>query len=105
MYAVFANIVKDKQLRTGARVLILYHNGDCQRPRVIGKSVGGRLIEKYVHYKNLRNFRAQWIKPYLNKRVVRSWESKDEAQAFADRLSSTWERGKSGQQPQLQGAA
>ena len=89
MYAVFANVVKDKQLRTGAKVLIVRCNGDAERPIVVGTSTGGRIIQKYVFYKNLTNFRAKWVPPRLQEKAVWEWESKEEAQALADHLSET----------------
>lgn len=90
MYGIVANVLTDKALRSGAKVWILYCNGDAENPVVRGLSKSGRPIEKYTKYARLYNFRAAWIPPNLRKDVGWSWEKKDEAEQRAAALAEIW---------------
>jgi hypothetical protein len=89
-YGIVANVQSDHALRTGAKVWILYCNGDAERPKVMGLSKGGRRIIKHMAYKRLTNFRAAWIPENVRKDVVWSF-SKDAAQQLAERLKQRWQ--------------
>lgn len=91
-FGVVANVLTDRVLRTGAKVWIHRHNGDAERPIVHGLNRSGRIVEKYTSYKRLTNFRAAWIPDHLLDRIGFRWETKVEAQEFADTLSSRFRK-------------
>jgi hypothetical protein len=90
MYGLVANVVSDRVLRTGARVWILRCNGDASCPIVTGRSKGGRIVQKYTHYKRLTNFRSAWIPEHMRGRVEWKWEGKAEAAGLAATLGAMW---------------
>jgi hypothetical protein len=89
-YGIVANAVADKVFRRGAKVLILWCNGDAECPYVNGLSVGGRRITKYTHYKKLTNFRAAWIPEQIRETVGWRWEDKAKAEEMAAALNKRW---------------
>lgn len=94
MYAVIANVVSDGILRTGARVWILYHHGDAEIARVRGCSKGGRVVNKYIPYKRLKNFRAAFVPEHLRDRFEHHYlfETKEEADGVAASQEKFWNR-------------
>jgi hypothetical protein len=93
MFGVIANVKSDRQLRTGAKVWIVYCKEDTKIPIVRGLSKHGKIITKYCHYKRLKNYRAAYIPEHLLKKVDRfyfKWESKDIAIARARDLNVIW---------------
>ena len=90
MYAVIANVIKDNQLRTGAKVYILYCHGMAESPLVYGMARGGKRIEKYISYKKLKKFRSQWVPQHIRHRVKWSYEDRKEADKCAKSLELMW---------------
>ncbi|MCM3173030.1 hypothetical protein [Paenibacillus sp. MER 99-2] len=90
MYAVIANVIIDNQLRTGAKVFILYCHGMAESPKVYGMAKGGKLIEKYISYKKLKKFRSQWIPEHIRHRVRWSYEDRASADRRAKQLELMW---------------
>ena len=90
MYGLVANVISDRVLRTGAKVWIHYCNGDAACPIVAGMSKGGRMVQKYTHYKRLTNFRAAWVPEHMRDRVAWRWETKAEAAELAAKLAEMW---------------
>lgn len=61
-YAITANVVSDKALRTGARVWVLSVAGDPTRVVVAGLSKGGRRLPyKWMATKRLTNVRLKYL--------------------------------------------
>ncbi|MBE9917114.1 hypothetical protein G8C92_24140 [Paenibacillus donghaensis] len=90
MYGVVANVVIDKQLRIGAKVFILYCHGMARSPKVYGMARGGRRIEKYISYKKLHKFRAQWLPEHIRSKVVWKYDDRRDAERFAKLLELKW---------------
>ncbi|WP_128100983.1 hypothetical protein [Paenibacillus sp. DCT19] len=90
MYAVIANVIIDNQLRTGAKVFILYCHGMAESPKVYGMAKGGKRIEKYISYKKLKKFRSQWIPEHIRHRVRWSYEDRASADRSAKALELMW---------------
>lgn len=90
MYAVIANVIIDNQLRTGAKVFILYCHGMAESPKVYGMAKGGKRIEKYISYKKLKKFRSQWIPEHIRPRVRWSYEDRASADRSAKALELMW---------------
>ncbi|EPY06202.1 hypothetical protein PAALTS15_15821 [Paenibacillus alvei TS-15] len=90
MYGVVANVVIDKQLRNGAKVYILYCHGMARSPKVFGIARGGRRIEKYISYKKLNKFRAQWLPEHIRSKVVWKYVDRRDAERFAKSLELKW---------------
>ncbi|MDQ0170651.1 hypothetical protein [Paenibacillus tundrae] len=90
MYAVIANVIIDNQLRTGAKVFILYCHGMAESPKVYGMAKGGKRIEKYISYKKLMKFRSQWIPEHIRHRVRWSYEDRASADRSAKALELMW---------------
>ncbi|KQY84062.1 hypothetical protein ASD24_09720 [Paenibacillus sp. Root52] len=90
MYAVIANVIIDNQLRTGAKVFILYCHGMAESPKVYGMAKGGKRIEKYISYKKLKKFRSQWIPEHIRPRVHWSYEDRASADRSAKALELMW---------------
>lgn len=88
-WGIVANVVSDRVLRTGARVWLLWVNGDAACPRVYGLSKGGRRIEKYTHYKRLHNYRAAWIPPVMQD-VLFQFPDRAAAERCAADLTRMW---------------
>lgn len=61
IFGIVANVIDDPILRRNARVWIILCNGDAERPKVTGFDQEGVRRTKYMPYKRLRNFRAQFI--------------------------------------------
>ncbi|WP_098743551.1 hypothetical protein [Paenibacillus sp. EZ-K15] len=90
MYAVVANVVKDNQLRVGAKVYILFCHGMAENPKVYLMAKGGIRIEKYMPYKRLNKFRTQWLPEHIRERVIWKYEDKGVADQVAKRLELMW---------------
>jgi hypothetical protein len=90
VFGVVANVVSDRVLRVGAKVWVGYCNGDAEKPKVVGCSKGGRVVEKYSAYKRLTNYRAAWMPEHLRDKVNNQFASKADAQAAADSLTKMW---------------
>ncbi|PAF30857.1 hypothetical protein [Paenibacillus sp. 7516] len=90
MYAVIANVIEDNQLRTGAKVYILYCHGMDERSLVYGMAKGGKRIEKYISYKKLKKFRSQWVPEHIRHRVQWSYEHRADADHRAQTLDFMW---------------
>ena len=90
MYGVVANVVKDNQLRIGAKVYILYCHGMAENPKVYGMARDGKRIEKYMPYKRLNKFRAQWLPEHIRERVIWKYEEKGVADRVAKTLELMW---------------
>jgi hypothetical protein len=90
MFAIVANVLSDRVLRTGAKVWVCRCNGDAACPIVIGLSKSGRRITKYTHYKRLENFRAAWLPEHLRDDVVWRWDEKREATMTAEFIVKLW---------------
>jgi hypothetical protein len=97
VFGIVANVISDKVLRSGAKVWIIYVNGDASCPRVTGLSKGGgRQCVKYTHFKRLTNFRAKWIPEHMRGaseqwHPIYQYDTKAKAQAHADVLNRMWE--------------
>jgi hypothetical protein len=93
MYCVIANVIQDKILRTGAKIYVLYCNGDAEHPKVRGLAKGGRPITKHIPYKRLTNFRAAFVPPKMQLQgdVMWQWEEKEDAERLANALNDMWE--------------
>jgi hypothetical protein len=89
-FGIVANVLTDGILRTGAKVWVCYCNGDAEHPRLVGLSKGGRIIEKYGHYRHLENFRAKWIPEHLRDRVIWAYDDKSIAEDFAADMQRMW---------------
>ncbi|MGC5770827.1 hypothetical protein [Paenibacillus pabuli] len=90
MYAVIANVIGDNQLRTGAKVYILYCHGMAESPLVYGMAKGGKRIEKYISYKKLKKFRSQWVPEHIRHRVRWSYKHRADADRRAQTLDFMW---------------
>ncbi|OAB38316.1 hypothetical protein [Paenibacillus glacialis] len=90
MYAVVANVVKDNQLRVGAKVYILFCHGMAENPKVYGMARDGKRIEKYMPYKRLIKFRVQWLPEHIRDRVIWKYEDKGVAEQVAKTLELMW---------------
>jgi hypothetical protein len=91
MYGIVANVLSDKVLRTGAKVWILYCNGDAEHPRVMGLSKSGRTVRKYTAHKRLEKFRAKWIPEHLREEIGWQWEDRAKADELAKALAEMWQ--------------
>lgn len=60
-WGIVANYEGDKVLRVGARVWVMFVPGDFDGTLVRGISHGGRVIEKWVRLKRLRDFRPKFV--------------------------------------------
>lgn len=60
MYAVIANVIEDNQLRTGAKVYILYCHGMAESPLVWH----GKREEKESRRIFPTKLRSQWVPTY-----------------------------------------
>lgn len=99
-YGIIANNATDKVFRAGAKVLILWCNGDAECPYVNGLSLNGRRITKYTHYKKLTNFRAAWIPEQMLDKVGWKWDERGSAAERAAELSKRWAPGGIGAKPE-----
>jgi len=70
--------------------MLHYCNGDAANPIVYGLSKTGRMVKKYTCYKRLTNFRAAWIPDNWVDKISYKWETKEEANEHAKRLSEIW---------------
>jgi hypothetical protein len=59
-YVLVGNIVDDRLLRCGARVVIEMVPGNPDRVRVAGLSIGGRRITRWLRVDQLRDVRVAW---------------------------------------------
>jgi hypothetical protein len=91
VFGIVANVIQDAYLRNGAKVWIVYCNGDASNPRVIGISKNGRIVEKYIPYKRLRSFRAKWLPEHLRDRLCYQYTHKADADAHAAALHVMWD--------------
>lgn len=89
-FGIVANVISDRVFRSGAKVWLSWHNGDAVCVKAIGLAKSGRVVEKYTHHKRTTTRRAKWIPEHLRERVRWQWDTKAEAQAFADSLNSMW---------------
>lgn len=87
-YGIIANVLSDHVLRTGAKVWILYCNGDAEHPKVMGLSKSGRKVIKYMPFKRLTKFRSAWVPDHLRDQV--SSYSKELAAQYAMDLNERW---------------
>lgn len=91
-WGIVANVQADKALRIGAKVTILESHGDASQVKVRGCSKSGRVIEKYIPFKRLKNFRAAWIPEKLRDEIHHwhKFETKDKAAQYASGLNKLW---------------
>jgi hypothetical protein len=78
-YGIVANVIFDRILRSNAKVYLIRWHGDMERVLVKGVSKSGRVIEKYVSFKKLNNFRVKWFPLYLRENKSPYVFSKTEA--------------------------
>lgn len=94
MYGLVANVISDRQLRTGAKVWVLGWHGDFLHPRVYGLSKGGQMIQKYTHFKRLERYRVKWMPDviYGNNRLYLTLADDDRAvmERHAEALNYIW---------------
>lgn len=97
MYGIVANVLSDRALRTGAKVLLVHVNGDAEHPIVIGLSKSGHNILKYIPYKRLINYRAAWIPEHMITELGRRgwsllihYDTRTEAEQHANILAQMW---------------
>jgi hypothetical protein len=90
LFGIVANVKSDRVLRTGAKVWIYYCNGDASHPMVSGISKSGHSLQKYTHYKRLKNFRAAWVPAHLRGCVESAWPDKESAADIARKLAAMW---------------
>jgi len=89
-WGIIANNAKDKKLRSGAKVWIIGVNGGGERCQVRGLNVQGRMIEKYVAFSNLSNYRPSAIMPTHTKHEVWPFGGPDDravVQGYCDSLN------------------
>ena len=70
-YGIACNINdSDSCLRMGSLAWIGgFNDGDWDRHRLVARTRGGRIVEKWVPTKRLTNFRVKWIPPHLKDRI------------------------------------
>lgn len=91
LFGIVANVASDRVFRTGAKVWLLGVNGDAECPVAFGVSKGGRLVQKYTHFKRLTNFRGAWMPEHIRARRRNfGFHTREEADAVASRLAKMW---------------
>ena len=89
-FGIAANVKKDHIFRIDAKVWIIMIPGDPASVLTIGKSKGGRYIQKWIQTRNLNNFRVKWVPEHLRptwkgKMPPMFFDTKKEAQSEMDR--------------------
>lgn len=93
-FGIIANNLKDKKLRSGAKVWITMVNGGGERCQVRGLNAQGRMIEKYVAFSNLTSYRPSAIMSTHKHQVWPFGGPDDRAvvQTYCDALNSRADR-------------
>jgi hypothetical protein len=88
-WGIVANVARDAKcdlFRHGAKLWLMWVTGGgmCfERAKFCGLSPGGRIIEAWISFRDLENFRAAWVPPAARRTVRHTFKDKAEATEWA----------------------